>query len=252
MKLAFSTPTADADAQRRLFSGFRAVGYDGLQLKGNQYLRYLQEPERFLEEWGGEPGAASALIFGGALDGPGQAALRDVLTFAQAVGSERVVFCHGVSRRGLSDADIGGFAHTLSELAKEARDRGIRLSLHHHYDQPVMHRPDFDTFFGAVTSDALGLTLDTAHLVKSGVTDIAELIHAFAPAIDNIHAKDFAREQFQVLGRGDIDFVPLFAALEHIGYDGWVCADEESGGDPAEGMADCRRFLAQIVSRGLG
>lgn len=244
MKLAFSTPTEGSDAQRRLFMGYGPAGYDGLQLKAGQYLPYLHEPERFLQEWGAFPGAASGLIFGGALDEPRQAALRDVLTFAQAVGSERLVFCHGVSRQGLTDDDIRGFAHTLSDLADEARGQGVRLSLHHHYDQPVMHRPDFDVFFGAVHTDALGLTVDTAHLVKSGVTDIAELIRAFAPVIDNIHAKDFRNGEFQVLGRGEIDFGPVFAALREIGYTGWVCADEESGGDLAEGMADCRRFLA--------
>lgn len=250
MKLAFSTPTDGPADQRRLFSGFRPAGYEGLQLKGGQYLSFLRDPVRFLDEWGGAPGATSGLIFGGALDAPGQAALRGVFAFAQAVGSERVVFCHGQSRQGLTDTAIRGFAHTLCDLAEEAQTLGVRLSLHHHYDQPVMHRADFDVFFGAVTSGALGLTVDTAHLVKSGITDIAELIDAYAPIIDNIHAKDFARGQFQVLGRGDIDFAPVFAALTDIGYGGWVCADEESGGDLAEGMADCRRFLTRILPSG--
>lgn len=252
MKLAFSTPTSTLDDQRRLFTGFRPAGYEGLQLKASQYLPYLREPERFLKDWGAFPGAASALIFGGALDQPGQAALRDVLAFARSVGSDLVVFCHGVTRQGLTDDGIRGFARPLSDLADEARQQGVRLSLHHHFDQPVMHRADFDIFFDACQNDALGLTVDTAHLVKSGITDIAELIRAFASRIDNIHAKDFRNGQFQVLGRGDIDFAPVFAALREIGYDGWVCADEESGGDLTEGMAGCRRFLAEDLDDETG
>ena len=246
MKLAFSKPTANEDEQRRLFSGFRPVGFDGLQLKSGQFARYLDEPARFRDEWGGDArtGAASALITGGRLDEDGQAALRRLFAFAQAVGSERIVFCHGQPRAGLSADDIRGFAQTLSGLGDEARQRfGVKLSLHHHYDQPVMHRDDFDIFFDAADPQSVGLTLDTAHLVKSGITDIAGLIRDFRAVLDNVHLKDFAGGEFRVLGQGDIPFAPVFAALHAIGYDGWLCADEESGSDLEGAMRTCHGFI---------
>jgi sugar phosphate isomerase/epimerase len=134
-------------------------------------------------------------------------------------------------------------AVTLSELGKEARDHGVALSLHHHYNQPVMHREEMELFFDAAQPGAIGLTVDTAHLVKSGIQDVPQIIRDFRHVIDNIHLKDYAGGNWQVLGHGDIDFDAIFAALKEIGYDGWVCADEESGGDLIQGMEECYQFM---------
>jgi sugar phosphate isomerase/epimerase len=243
MRLAFSRPTADAAEQRALLSSFRAAGFDGLQLKGSQYQSYLQDPEHFQEEWGGDPGAVSALITGGTLSNEGIAALRQVISFARAVKSERVVFCHGIPRSGLMPADLREFARILADLGSEARESGVALSLHHHYNQPVMHREDFDLFFDAVPASAVGLTVDTAHLVKSGVLDIASLIRDLREVIDNIHLKDYADGDFRVLGEGSIDFDPVFTALREIGYQGWLCADEESGSAIQAGLEASFQFL---------
>jgi inosose dehydratase len=243
MKLAFSRPTTGDPEQRLLFSSFRAAGFDGLQLKGGQYQRYLNDPQRFQRDWGGDPGLVSALITGGTLDDAGIADLRRVIGFARSVASERVVFCHGLARHGLDRTDIQRLARILAELGEEARDRGVRLSLHHHYDQPVMHRDDFDAFFSAVGARPVGLTVDTAHLVKSGIADVPAIIRDFRAFIDNIHLKDYADGSFRVLGEGKIDFDPIFQALREIGYDGWLCADEESGSDLQAGMRACAQFI---------
>lgn len=243
MKLAFSRPTVGDGEQRQLFASFRAAGFEGLQLKASQYQRYLGEPKRFQEEWSSDPAAVSALIWGGALDERGIAALRQVIAFAGAVQAERIVFCHGLRRAGLERSDIRRFAHTLTALGEEARASGVRLSLHHHYDQPVMRREDFDTFFGAAGEGAVGLTVDTAHLVKSDILDIAALIRDFRAAIDNLHLKDYADGEFKVLGEGRIDFGSIFQALQEIGYQGWLCADEESGGDLRAGMEASYEFI---------
>jgi inosose dehydratase len=250
MRLAFSRPTETEAEQRELFSSFRSVGFEGLQLKAGQYGGYLDDPKRFWEDWGSEPTTGSALIFGGRLDEPGIQQLLRVIAFARAVQSERVVFCHALSRSGLTPGDLRGFARILSGLGNEAQSAGVGLSLHHHYDQPVMHRDDFDCFFEAVDEGAVGLTLDTAHLVKSGVKDAAELIRAFAPVIDNVHLKDFAAGEFRVLGEGEgeIDFSPVFQALRAIGYGDWLCADEESGGDLRAGLTASFQFIQTLLA----
>lgn len=241
---AFSIPTQSEDEQRQLFQGFRQMGYDGLQLKGGQYLRYVIEPQRFQDEWGSDPALVSGLIFGGGLDAAGQAALRQVLNFAAATGSKRVIFCHGLPRGGLQPEDIREFARILSDFGQEALQHGVALSLHHHYDQPVMYLDDLRVFFGAATPGAVSLTLDTAHLAKSGVQDIAGVAREFASVLDNVHVKDFAVGQFVPLGQGEIDFAPLFRTLRASGYHGWICADEESGMGIPTGMQAARDFLA--------
>jgi len=247
MRLAFSRPTADPAEQRELFASFRTAGFEGLQLKGGQYGAYVRDPARFQEEWGDDPGIVSALITGGTLDPPGIAALRQVIAFARAAQSERIVFCHGVSRSGVTLADLREYARILGDLGLEARQSGIALSLHHHHDQPVMHRQDFDCFYDAAPPGSIGLTLDTAHSVKSGITELAGLIRDFREVIDNVHLKDFARGEFQVLGTGGIDFGPVFATLRDVGYEGWLCADEESGADIEGGLGASFRFIQQRI-----
>lgn len=245
MKIAFSKPTSNDTERQVLFSRFRAFGYEGLQLKYPQYQGYIDRPASFIEQYGVEAkDIASGLIVGGQLDDTGIAELRSLFRFAQVVGSERVIFCHAKSRQGLEDSDIRGFAQVLSDLGKEAQQQyGVSLSLHHHYNQPVMYRQDFEVFFGAVSGGAVRLTVDTAHLIKSGVTDIAGVIRDYHEFLDNVHCKDIENGEFKVLGQGIIDFGPVFTALREIGYTGWISADEESGSELVEAMEECARFL---------
>ena len=159
-----------------------------------------------------------------------------MIRFGAAVGSERVIFCHAHPRGSVGPGDIEGYARTLAAIGREAHRAGVQLSLHHHFDQPVMHRPDFDQFFGAIDDDAVMLTIDTAHLVKSGIADIAEVIDAFGPRIDTVHLKDIRDGRFIPLGEGTIAFGPVFAAIGRSAPGAWLCADEESGADIAGAM----------------
>lgn len=243
IKIAFSRPTATAEEQTLLFQQYGPVGYDGLQLKGPQYAPYLNEPKRFKEAWGHLPGIGSALITGGRLDEAGIEQLRKVFQFASGIGTELIVYCHGVSRAEVTAEHIRGYADALSGLGLEAQQLGVKLSLHHHHNNPVMYREDFDIFFDRIQEGSIGLTVDTAHLVKSGVHDVAELIRSFRHVIDNFHLKDFEQGEWKVLGQGTIDFVPIFKAIRDIGYGGWISADEESGGEVLEGMKACYAYI---------
>jgi inosose dehydratase len=248
VKLAFSQATSDEGAEV-LMRRFVEFGYEGLQLKAGQYAPFLDDGPAFLARYGtARGGVASALIAGGQLDEPGITHLRQVIAFAATVGSERVVFCHGKPRTQVKAGDHRRHARVLSALGQEAQDRGVALSLHHHFNQPVMRRDDFAPFFDAVDAGRVGLTIDTAHLVKSGVEDVGGVIREWAHVIDNFHLKDIdADGQFRVLGQGRIEFAPIFEAIRSIGYDGWVSADEESGADVVEAMRTCHSFLTAAL-----
>jgi sugar phosphate isomerase/epimerase len=242
VKFAFSRSTRGADERVELFTRFGTAGFAGLQLKSNQYADYLDAPERFLNDWGQYPGVASALIHGGLLDDDGVAAIQRVLRFGKAVGSELVVYWPREPRG--DDVKLAEFARRVAGLGEEARANGLKLSLHHHYNQIVMTRAEIEQFFAAIEPGSVGLTIDTAHLVKSGMLDVAGVVREFAPVIDTFHLKDFGDGDWKVLGRGEIDFDPIFAAIREIGYDGWVCADEESGADFDGALTACLTLLA--------
>ena len=48
---------------------------------------------------------------------------------------------------------------------------------------------------------------------------------------------------YEEIAEGEIDFDPIFQALREIGYDGWLCADEESGCDLQAGMQACGQVI---------
>jgi len=249
IRFAFSKPTRTSEDTDLLFGKFNEIGYDGLQLKKSQYDAYIDEPQRFLDEHGESGGPASALIYGSKLNENEEIeALRRTFKFAQKVGSELVVLCHGVPREGLSNDQIAGFGRKLSELGKEALERGLKLTLHHHYNQPVMYREDVEVFFEAAEEGAIGLTIDTAHFVKSGVNGVAGIIREFAHVIDNFHLKDIADSKFCVLGSGTIEFGPIFKAIQETEYDGWISTDEESGADLEQAMKVCLKFMKEGIS----
>lgn len=225
-----------------LLKRFGSEGYAGLQVKQAQYAPYLDEPRRALDEWGERPGTFSALITGARLDEAGRARIDRTVRFAAAVGAERVVFCHHHPHEGVDATMRRRFASEISELARQSRDRGVSFSLHHHTDQPVMTLADFREFFDHVEPGELGLTIDTAHLAKSGVADIPALIEEFAPYVDNVHLKDYDG-RWRLLGEGELDLDAILAALEKSGYAGWLCVDEESDADVARGLTASAAWL---------
>jgi inosose dehydratase len=136
----------------------------------------------------------------------------------------------------------------VAGLGREAQDSGVKLSVHNHADNPLMHVEDLSVFFEQAQDVPYGLTVDTAHLIKSGISDIAGVIRRFAASIDNFHMKDIRDGEFAVLGEGTIDFAPVFEAVRDVGYDGWVSADEESGSEAGAALEQCYRVMAE----GLG
>ncbi len=263
MKLAFSAPTRSASEQEVLFSNYRECGYEGLQLKAGQYVSYLDDQVSALPAAREDPGRFSGLIFGGSLDDTGQEELRKVLDLAARVRSERVIFCHGFPKDQVTPDDIRRFASVLSRLGSDAQDRGTRLSLHHHYGQPVMFPDDIRLFFDHVEPGSVGLTIDTAHMWMAGQDDVGAVLEQFAPVLDNVHLKDCRDDApgetlpsgarrattFMPLGQGEVDFEPVFRALSATGYSGWLCVDEESGADIRTSLKLSRQFVVDRLAR---
>lgn len=242
-RLAFSKPTPDPADELRLRTAFRPAGYEGLQLKMGQFLPWLDDPAGFRESWP-EEGSASAVIFFDTLEADGAERLRRTIEFAGEVGSERVVFCHNHDRQGVTPERLGQYARELSEFGRRAADRGVALSLHHHFGQPVMTAEDAQIFFDAVEGSLVGLTVDTAHLAKSGIEDLPGFIRRFAGVIDNIHLKDYADGEWRLLGEGELDLVGILAALDDIGFAEWLCVDEETDSPLDTGLTVSRDWLA--------
>ncbi|WP_022885530.1 sugar phosphate isomerase/epimerase family protein [Glaciibacter superstes] len=245
MRAAISKPTA-RDETPALFAGFRTAGFEGLQLKTGQFMPWIDSPERLLEATGGDPGAVATLVYYDELD---DGRLSSVIGFAGKVGSEMVVFCHNRSREGVTSEERIRLAEQLAEHGRRAAQLGIRLSLHHHYGQPVMLPEDVREFWGAIEPGVIGLTVDTGHLVRSGVEDIPGFLREFAPIIDNIHLKDVQGDDWCLPGEGELDLDLILDTMAEIGYGGWLCIDEESTAPLDESLRVAGRWLAERSKR---
>ena len=128
-----------------------------LQLKGNQYAEFVADPPGFAGRWGGDHALTSALITMAPWTRPGPMGWPGC---GRSSPSPRPpARARGLlprpPRDGVTPADLRSYARHLVRGGREAAEQGVALSLHHHYQQPVMHYEDFGVFFSA--ADHVGL-----------------------------------------------------------------------------------------------
>lgn len=188
------------------------------------------------------------------------AAIQDHLNLLKALDANVMVFCevtgcvHGdqstpVSRRPiLTDSQWLQFTERLNQVARYCLEQGVQLAYHHHMGTVVESAEDIRRLMDS-TDDALGLLLDTGHLMFAGGDPIA-VQQEYSHRICHVHCKDIRAEvlsdarnrdlsfldavlngTFTVPGDGCIDYVSLFKGLRASGYQGWLVVEAEQ--DPA-------------------
>jgi sugar phosphate isomerase/epimerase len=82
----------------------------------------------------------------------------------------------------------------------------------------------FEELHQRLAHPGFGLTLDIGHLHCLGETPIADHVRRWRHRIWNIHIEDMRRgvHEHLMFGEGEINFTPVFHALEAVGYAGGV------------------------------
>lgn len=237
-----------------------AAGYDGIEL-GHKFPRDASELKPLLDQHG--LSLVSGWYSGGLLERSAAEEIEAMSAHAdllEAMGCSVLIFAevtgciHSASDTRLSArpripaADFRQFGERLSEVGKACRDRGLKLSYHHHMGTVVQSRGDIDALMQE-TSDDVFLLLDTGHALFAGADPVA-LARDYAPRIGHLHCKD-VRESvmrkclnrdssfleavlngiFTVPGDGCIDYLSVFAALSEANYGGWAVVEAEQ--DPS-------------------
>ena len=173
-----------------------------------------------------------------------------VMVFAEGHGSTDGDPNAPLSRRPvLGESEWPGFCGRLNEVAAHLRRRGVRMGFHHHMGTIVQTESEIDRLM-AMTSDDVGLLLDTGHLVFAGGDPVA-VARRHGNRIVHVHCKDvrasvlagvlrddesFLRAVldgvFTVPGDGAIDFPAVLRELAGHGYAGWLVVEAEQ--DPAK------------------
>jgi len=143
----------------------------------------------------------------------------------------------------LDDAGWETLLANLDRLAGIAAAAGIRATIHPHVGTMIENADDVRR---VLNGSAIGLTLDTGHLLIGGVDPVA-LALEFTDRIKHTHLKDVdaawaAKVQsgevgyteavrqgmYRPLGQGDIDLAAIVGALEKSGYDGWYVLEQDT------------------------
>ena len=135
------------------------------------------------------------------------------------------------------------FSSGLGEVVARCRDRGYEPTFHHETGTYVEAAWEIERVLEV--SD-IGLCLDTGHLLIGGGDPVAA-ITAWASRINQVHLKDarqsvmagivadgvpvsaiWSRDAFPALGQGDLDADGVLAALDAIGYGGWLVVEQDT------------------------
>ena len=127
-------------------------------------------------------------------------------------------------------------------------------------------------FLDSLCSRGVAVNLDPANLVMVVGDDPVSAVHNLKDYIVHTHAKDgvmvqrtdpeyiygvtptpedvrgatFYRET--PLGEGDVGFPAYLAALEEVGYRGFLTVEREAGDDPVKDIKDAADFLRKVIA----
>jgi len=180
--------------------------------------------------------------------------LRHAIDTAAALGSDCVSLWSG----SLSDGDaLEEGWHRLVESLQTVLDYADRKDIVLGFEpEPGMLIDTMDSFAElAERMDAphLALTLDVGHLHCLDEGPIEEMIRRWSDRLVNVHIEDMRRSVHEHLmfGEGEIDFPPIFAALEEVQYEGGLHVElsRHSHDGPAAAQQSAT-FLRRLSNKG--
>ncbi|MEA4923031.1 MAG: myo-inosose-2 dehydratase [Eubacteriaceae bacterium] len=154
----------------------------------------------------------------------------------------------------------------LNRLGKIAKDKGMKLTFHHHMGTVVQTEEEIDRFMDEVDPELVFLLFDSGHLSFAGI-DPAPVLKKYADRVKHVHLKDIRNDvvekakredwsflksvregAFTVPGDGDVDFSAIFDILSASGYEGWVVVEAEQDpakADPLEYAMKARKYISE-------
>ena len=163
---------------------------------------------------------------------------------------------HGSNRRRFEFAQALGVNCVTADVApavmddveKLAQEFSVRVALHNH--GPASRYDKVNDLLHALEGRGplLGACLDTGHAIRSGES-AAEAVRALGPRLMELHLKDWVRGgEEQKLGEGGLDLRELVAALDEIGFNGWIVLEcELNPHDPAPCLRECAATWRQAA-----
>jgi len=160
--------------------------------------------------------------------------LQKEMQLAQRLGCKMII-CGGSGPKNLKGkelkAAVGAFIEKLKPHLAVAEETGVTIAIENHANN-LIDSPDSLKWLSELrTSDNLGIAFAPYHLEQDEKLQ-SDLIRTLGDSIEMFYAWQHGmgchvklpkeQELLQMPGRGDLDFVPLFGALQDIKYQGWT------------------------------
>ena len=149
--------------------------------------------------------------------------LRHAIDMAAALGSDCVSLWSGALNE--NDARDEGFRRLVESLQivlDYANRQNVQIGFEPEPGMLIDTVHSFSELVDQVDSPRLGLTLDIGHLHCLGELPLEAAIFRWSNRLINVHIEDMCAgvHEHLMFGKGEIDFAPVIAALNKIGYAG--------------------------------
>src|SRR5262249_5650033 len=139
------------------------------------------------------------------------------------------------------------------QLCDYAEKRQMRLAFEPEPGMLIDNMQRFAELEERIRHPNFGLTIDMGHLHCQGEVPIADQLRQWRALLWNLHIEDMRRgvHDHLMFGEGEIDFAPLFAALEEIDYQDGVHVElSRHSHDAVETARRALAFLLRQKSKG--
>jgi L-ribulose-5-phosphate 3-epimerase len=179
--------------------------------------------------------------------------LRHAIDIGFALESDCVSLWSGQIPPGMDPDDaMQRLAESLGMVLEHAALEGVAIAFEPEPGMLVDTMASYERLLELVDSPLFKLTLDIGHLHCLGEVPIGDVIRQWHHRLVNVHIEDMCAgvHEHLLFGEGEIDFPPVIAALNEVGYTGPVNVElsrhSHMGPEAARRAYD---FLSPIVGR---
>ena len=169
----------------------------------------------------------------------------------------------------MNDEEWAAFVKNVRAVCDRANSWGVRPVIHPHAGTYIEFADEIERITNDIPYEVCGLCLDTGHLYYSGM-DPVEYLKKYQDKLDYVHFKDVNQKVYEEvlgekirffdgcgkgamcpIGTGALDYPAIKAALEEIGYSGYITIEQER--DPRNSdtsLRDVKRSVDYLKSVG--
>ncbi len=152
------------------------------------------------------------------------------------------------SEAPVTEGKIKTVGECWNKVGKMTKEQGVQTAMHVDSLCAIRNLQDIEMLLASTSPDLVGLALDTAELIVSGV-DAVSLYEKHYARVKHFHFRDTTPSQPRSAGGqggverrfweigvpgGLVNFPALMASIKRHDYDGWIMMENEQSPNPVE------------------